>query len=144
MESIVLREPSQDFQSIFLTPFSLIISIVILNGLRFIFWETHFPFYWMNYLIIILQFSSIKLLGNFSRVTAIFVLERRTGYFFLHLYAPCALIVMISWISFCIPKDSTAARVALGITSVLTITTILNMLNTAMPKVCLNFVFLSV
>ena len=44
---------------------------------------------------------------------------------------------MISWISFCIPKDATAARVALGITSVLTITTILNMLNTAMPKVIL-------
>lgn len=73
--------------------------------------------------------------GNWSGLIATFVLERRTGYFFLHLYAPCALIVMISWISFCIPKDSTAARVALGITSVLTITTILNMLNTAMPKV---------
>jgi len=73
--------------------------------------------------------------GNWSGLTAIFVLERRTGYFFIHLYSPCALIVMISWISFCIPKESTAARVALGITSVLTITTILNMLNTSMPKV---------
>eukprot|EP00794_Sanderia_malayensis_P003629 gene3629-4143_t len=73
--------------------------------------------------------------GNWSGLTAVFKLERRTGYFFLHLYSPCALIVMISWISFCIPKESTAARVALGITSVLTITTILNMLNTSMPKV---------
>ena len=80
-------------------------------------------------------------LGNWSGLTAIFVMERRTGYFFLHLYSPCALIVMISWISFCIPKESTAARVALGITSVLTITTILNMLNTAMPKVNIAFKF---
>lgn len=79
--------------------------------------------------------ETVYVVGNWSGLTATFVLERRTGYFFLHLYAPCALIVMISWISFCIPKDSTAARVALGITSVLTITTILNMLNTAMPKV---------
>ena len=73
--------------------------------------------------------------GNWSGLKAVFALERRTGYFFIHLYSPCALIVMISWISFCIPKESTAARVALGITSVLTITTILNMLNTSMPKV---------
>ena len=43
--------------------------------------------------------------------------------------------MILSWISFCIPPDATAARIALGITSVLTITTILNMLNTTMPKV---------
>ena len=75
------------------------------------------------------------ILGNWSRLSSSFSFTRRTGYFLIHIYAPCALIVILSWISFCIPHDSTAARIALGITSVLTITTILNMLNTTMPKV---------
>ena len=73
--------------------------------------------------------------GNWSRLQSSFSFVRRSGYFLIHIYAPCALIVILSWISFCIPPDATAARIALGITSVLTITTILNMLNTAMPKV---------
>ncbi|KXJ07016.1 Gamma-aminobutyric acid receptor subunit beta [Exaiptasia diaphana] len=73
--------------------------------------------------------------GNWSRLSAHFQFQRRSGYFFIHIYGPCALIVIISWISFCIPPESTAARIALGITSVLTITTILNMLNNSMPKV---------
>ncbi|KAJ7355059.1 hypothetical protein OS493_028276 [Desmophyllum pertusum] len=73
--------------------------------------------------------------GNWSRLQSSFGFIRRSGYFLIHIYAPSALIVILSWISFCIPPDSTAARIALGITSVLTITTILNMLNTAMPKV---------
>ena len=62
-------------------------------------------------------------------------MKRKMGYFFIHVYSPCALIVVISWISFCIPHESTPARVTLGITSVLTITTILNILNKSMPKV---------
>ena len=73
--------------------------------------------------------------GNWSRLSTSFSFTRRAGYFLIHIYAPCTLIVILSWISFCIPHDSTAARIALGITSVLTITTILNMLNTTMPKV---------
>ncbi|KAM7439668.1 hypothetical protein ABFA07_010989 [Porites harrisoni] len=73
--------------------------------------------------------------GNWSRLSSSFNFTRRAGYFLIHIYAPCALIVILSWISFCIPPDATAARIALGITSVLTITTILNMLNTTMPKV---------
>ncbi|EDO37555.1 predicted protein [Nematostella vectensis] len=73
--------------------------------------------------------------GNWSGLTATFRFRRRSGYFIIHIYAPCALIVILSWISFCIPPESTAARIALGITSVLTITTILNMLNNSMPKV---------
>ena len=79
--------------------------------------------------------------GNWSRLGASFGFVRRSGYFLIHIYAPCALIVILSWISFCIPPDATAARIALGITSVLTITTILNMLNTAMPKVRSCWIF---
>ncbi|KAK2570291.1 Gamma-aminobutyric acid receptor subunit beta-3 [Acropora cervicornis] len=81
------------------------------------------------------RYFTVYYSGNWSRLSTSFSFTRRAGYFLIHIYAPCTLIVILSWISFCIPHDSTAARIALGITSVLTITTILNMLNTTMPKV---------
>ena len=55
-----------------------------------------------------------------------FTLRRQGGHFLLHLYAPCVLVVTLSWIAFFIPRDSVAARISLGITSVLTTTTIMN------------------
>lgn len=45
-------------------------------------------------------------------------------------------LVAISWMGFLVPLDQTAARIALGITSVLTAVAILNIMNNAMPKVC--------
>lgn len=75
------------------------------------------------------------LLGNWSGIKATFTFERMSSYFFIHVYGPCALIVIISWISFLLPRSSPPARVTLGVTSVLTVVTILNMLNNSMPKV---------
>lgn len=98
-------------------------------------WWWAFPILWE--FLTMCSFSP----GNWSRLGASFGFVRRSGYFLIHIYAPCALIVILSWISFCIPPDATAARIALGITSVLTITTILNMLNTAMPKVRSCWIF---
>ena len=46
------------------------------------------------------------------------------------------VLVAISWMGFLVPLDRTAARIALGITSVLTEVAILNIMNNAMPKVC--------
>ena len=46
------------------------------------------------------------------------------------------VLVAISWMGFLVPLDQTAARIALGITSVLTEVAILNIMNNAMPKVC--------
>ena len=94
----------------------------------------------LNRLLVFSLFSFF--LGNWSRLASSFNFTRRAGYFLIHIYAPCALIVILSWISFCIPPDATAARIALGITSVLTITTILNMLNTTMPKVWTGIKFI--
>lgn len=73
--------------------------------------------------------------GNWSGIKATFTFERMASYFFIHVYGPCALIVIISWVSFLLPRSSPPARVTLGVTSVLTVVTILNMLNNSMPKV---------
>ncbi|XP_078377258.1 gamma-aminobutyric acid receptor subunit beta-1-like isoform X2 [Oculina patagonica] len=92
------------------------------------------------------QYSLVKLslsktfnkyvVGNWSGIKATFTFERMSSYFLIHVYGPCALIVIISWVSFLLPRSSPPARVTLGVTSVLTVVTILNMLNNSMPKRC--------
>ena len=62
--------------------------------------------------------------GNFSCLAAVFRLRRNVGYFVLQSYIPSILIVMISWVGFCISRNSDPARVSLGVTTVLTMTTI--------------------
>lgn len=73
--------------------------------------------------------------GDWSGIKATFTFERMSSYFLIHVYGPCALIVIISWITFVLPRSSPPARVTLGVTSVLTVVTILNLLNNSMPKV---------
>ncbi|KAI8517137.1 Glycine receptor subunit alpha-3 [Branchiostoma belcheri] len=61
--------------------------------------------------------------GDFPCIKADFLLERRIGYFLIQIYLPSILIVIISWVSFWIHSESAPARVALAITTVLTLTT---------------------
>ena len=61
--------------------------------------------------------------GNYSCIQAMFKLQRQVGFFILQTYIPSILIVMLSWVGFWINKDSEPARVALGVTTVLTMTT---------------------
>ncbi|CAH3183661.1 unnamed protein product, partial [Porites lobata] len=73
--------------------------------------------------------------GNFSGVRAEFTFERSCSYFLIEMYGMSVVLVAISWMGFLVPLDQTAARIALGITSVLTEVAILNIMNNAMPKV---------
>ncbi|CBY19806.1 unnamed protein product [Oikopleura dioica] len=68
--------------------------------------------------------------GNFTCIEGKFILSRQMGYYLIQFpptllflaYVPTTLIVMLSWISFWISINATPARVSLGITTVLTIT----------------------
>lgn len=83
-------------------------------------------------------------------------MKRRIGYFLIDTYVPSTIIVIISWISFWINPDTAPARVALGITTVLTMTTLISSARASLPKVsyvkaidwylllCLIFVFGSI
>uniref|UniRef100_H3CE49 Gamma-aminobutyric acid type A receptor subunit beta2 n=1 Tax=Tetraodon nigroviridis TaxID=99883 RepID=H3CE49_TETNG len=62
--------------------------------------------------------------GSYPRLSLSFKLKRNIGYFILQTYMPSILITILSWVSFWINYDASAARVALGITTVLTMTTI--------------------
>ena len=60
---------------------------------------------------------------NYSCIGINFHLTRMNGFYFIHMYVPSILIVMLSWISFWLDIEATAARVSLGILTVLAMTT---------------------
>jgi len=69
------------------------------------------------------KFLSATHVGKYSCLQASFILQRQVGFFILQTYIPSMLIVMLSWVGFWINKDSEPARIALGVTTVLTMTT---------------------
>ncbi|XP_024874547.1 gamma-aminobutyric acid receptor alpha-like isoform X1 [Temnothorax curvispinosus] len=73
--------------------------------------------------------------GEFSILQVSFNLQRHTGYFLIQVYVPCVLIVVLSWVSFWIHREATSDRVGLGITTVLTLSTISLDSRTDLPKV---------
>ncbi|XP_077321315.1 gamma-aminobutyric acid receptor subunit beta-4-like [Lithobates pipiens] len=93
--------------------------------------------------------------GSYPRLSLSFRIKRNIGYFILQTYMPSVLITILSWVSFWINYDASAARVALGVTTVLTMTTINTHLRETLPKIpyvkaidvylmgCFVFVFLA-
>ncbi|CRL04827.1 CLUMA_CG017880, isoform A [Clunio marinus] len=73
--------------------------------------------------------------GVYQRLSLSFKLERNIGYFIFQTYLPSILIVMLSWVSFWINHEATSARVALGITTVLTMTTISTGVRSSLPRI---------
>ena len=75
------------------------------------------------------------------------------GYYLIQIYIPASLIVIISWVSFWLHRvcrtslsfpdifkiifrqNATPARVQLGVTTVLTMTTLMSSTNAALPKI---------
>uniref|UniRef100_A0A3Q3W122 Uncharacterized protein n=1 Tax=Mola mola TaxID=94237 RepID=A0A3Q3W122_MOLML len=73
--------------------------------------------------------------GEYVLMTLYFDLSRRMGYFTIQTYIPCILTVVLSWVSFWIKSDATPARTALGITTVLTMTTLSTVARNSLPRV---------
>ncbi|KAK0424323.1 hypothetical protein QR680_008611 [Steinernema hermaphroditum] len=73
--------------------------------------------------------------GNYSRLTTYFTFQRNIGFYLIQIYFPASLIVVISWVSFWLNRDATQARVAIGVTTVLTMTTLMTSTNASLPKV---------
>ncbi|XP_071493035.1 glycine receptor subunit alpha-4-like [Diadema antillarum] len=61
--------------------------------------------------------------GNFSCIEFSFLLIRELTFYVVQAYMPTALLVIISWVSFWIDISQAAARVSLGVTTILTMTT---------------------
>ncbi|KAG8201341.1 hypothetical protein JTE90_016818 [Oedothorax gibbosus] len=106
-----------------------------------------------DYLNITLANHTEVLPRGTSSLSARFLLRRRRGYFILQIYAPCAMIVGASWVSFWINKSDAPGRVAVGATTVLTLVTMGFGGRSSLPRVayataidwfvilCFSFVF---
>ncbi|VIO90322.1 LOW QUALITY PROTEIN: Uncharacterized protein BM_BM7397, partial [Brugia malayi] len=90
---------------------------------------------------------------NISVLKVYFKLKRQQSFYILQIYTPCTLIVIVSWISFWINKESSPARVSLGIMTVLSVSTLGFSYRSDLPRVshstaldiyiisCFGFVF---
>ncbi|XP_031820392.1 gamma-aminobutyric acid receptor subunit rho-2 isoform X4 [Sarcophilus harrisii] len=73
--------------------------------------------------------------GWYNRLYINFTLRRHIFFFLLQTYFPATLMVMLSWVSFWIDHRAVPARVSLGSTTVLTMSTIITGVNASMPRV---------
>ncbi|KAF0306033.1 Glycine receptor subunit alpha-3 [Amphibalanus amphitrite] len=73
--------------------------------------------------------------GDFSALSASFVLDRQNGYHILQTYIPTMLMVCMSWVSFWLEQTATPARVTLGVTTLLTLTSLAAGVRSELPPV---------
>ncbi|KAL9969855.1 hypothetical protein ACROYT_G022123 [Oculina patagonica] len=73
--------------------------------------------------------------GNYSRLSLVFTFKRRLSLFITETYIPSIMIVALSWISFWINYKAAPARVALCITTVLTMITLTAAVRNSLPRV---------
>ncbi|EGT34753.1 CBN-UNC-49 protein [Caenorhabditis brenneri] len=89
---------------------------------------------------------------KYVRLALEVILVRNMGFYTMNIVIPSILIVTISWVSFWLNREASPARVGLGVTTVLTMTTLITTTNNSMPKVSyvkgldvfLNFCFVMV
>uniref|UniRef100_A0A915CX95 Uncharacterized protein n=1 Tax=Ditylenchus dipsaci TaxID=166011 RepID=A0A915CX95_9BILA len=73
--------------------------------------------------------------GIYSCLRTKMILRREFSYYLLQLYIPSCMLVIVSWVSFWLDKDSVPARVTLGVTTLLTMTTQSSGINAKLPPV---------
>ena len=67
--------------------------------------------------------------GNYSRLCMDIMVTRSMGYYLIQVYIPSSLIVVMSWVSFSLDRGSAPARTGLGVTTVLTMVTLMGSVN---------------
>ncbi|XP_055515523.1 gamma-aminobutyric acid receptor subunit delta isoform X2 [Leucoraja erinacea] len=72
--------------------------------------------------------------GQFPRLSLRFRLRRNRGVYIIQSYMPSILLVAMSWVSFWISQSAVPARVSLGITTVLTMTTLMISARKSLPR----------
>ena len=110
------------------------------NGSTFIWKLKHRPMaqYDLHYFTlknINVTYDEIDKNGNWSTVVALFSFKRLNRFWLLQTLAPSNIIVFISWIAFLIEADHAPARIYLGITCILTMSSIQGSINSALPQV---------
>ncbi|XP_071748632.1 glutamate-gated chloride channel isoform X3 [Lepeophtheirus salmonis] len=91
--------------------------------------------------------------GSYSCLRVEITFARQLSFYVLTIYIPCFMIVLVSWMSFWIDHKAVPARVSLGITTLLAMSTTQASINSSLPPVaytkaidvwcgvCVTFVF---
>ena len=85
--------------------------------------------------------------GNFSCAIIHFEFSRQLQSYVLTVYVPSVLLVIIAWLSFWIDAEAAPARVSVGVTTVLTVTTMTSGIQETLPIVTyakVGFFFITV
>ncbi|KFU95403.1 Gamma-aminobutyric acid receptor subunit delta, partial [Chaetura pelagica] len=80
------------------------------------------------------EMMNFKSAGQFPRLSLHFHLRRNRGVYIIQSYVPSILLVAMSWVSFWISQSAVPARVSLGITTVLTMTTLMVSARSSLPR----------
>ncbi|CAL1606980.1 unnamed protein product [Knipowitschia caucasica] len=80
------------------------------------------------------EMMNTKSAGRFPRLSLRFQLRRNRGVYIIQSYMPSILLVAMSWVSFWISQSAVPARVSLGITTVLTMTTLMVSARSSLPR----------
>ncbi|VDM13627.1 unnamed protein product [Wuchereria bancrofti] len=73
--------------------------------------------------------------GTYSCLRTVLELRRQFSYYLLQLYVPSSMLVIVSWVSFWLDRTAIPARVTLGVTTLLTMTTQASGINAKLPPV---------
>ncbi|KAJ8254675.1 hypothetical protein GJAV_G00195930 [Gymnothorax javanicus] len=92
--------------------------------------------------------------GLYPKLVLHFALRRNVLFFILETYVPSTLLVILSWVSFWISQSSVPARTCIGVTTVLTMTTLMMGARASLPNancfikaidvylgICFTFIF---
>ena len=73
--------------------------------------------------------------GQYSCLQVDLVFARELSYFLVTMYVPCIMIVVVSWFAFWIDHKSAPARVTLGVSTLLALSTTLASIQKSLPPV---------
>jgi hypothetical protein len=79
--------------------------------------------------------SVVALSGEYSCLSVDLVFKRQFSYYLITIYVPGCMLVIVSWVSFWLDPHAVPARVTLGVTTLLTMSTQTASINTALPPV---------
>ena len=104
------------------------------------------------FVLIYIPFNG-KFTGEYSCLSVDLVFKRQFSYYLITIYVPGCMLVVVSWVSFWLDPHAVPARVALGVTTLLTMSTQTASINNSLPPVaytkaidvwqgvCVTFVF---
>ena len=82
-----------------------------------------------------LCFKAFSLPGEYSCLKVDLVFARELSFYILTIYIPCFMIVLVSWFSFWLDYKAVPARVALGVTTLLAMSTTMGSIQRSLPPV---------